>query len=898
MAETFEEIGTDAAAWWFWALKPFKGKLYAGTYKMDGPKIYNYPPWQHLKTFGANGTAGESVLRLVEFNNEFYCNSECMGDEGHTYRMTTADPTEWKSVHHEEVGWYPKPLIVFKGYLYAGWFHPTGDRTHGDIKILRSSDGDSWTQCKTWSDNALLSFFVYNNQLYIVSRNDITGKSWGARTSDGTNWSDVPILCGRDYSWTHGVVFNDKVYIGQVGESIYRYDGTSLEKVLQVNVDITLTQDLGGLVFDGKIYFLFAQSWKATSGNVYLYQSDTGNLNDWGAADLYGAPFHTFTNVQNGACMAEFEGDLYLGVGGPLVGSVVYKKSSEIPYTDVSWARGVVSLNVGIPTIQKMNELGLKEVMPFGWSGNETALLALANNGIKLCPKYSQLPEISKAYEQQYNIMAYFIDDEPEFHFTPQEIIDKINALRALTDLPITCNFTSVFWLNEPWMVGRWGDHYPEVFARLDFICFDSYFYREGGLYQQELDFAIEAIARIKAENKSFIGLAQGHESVVHGTTTPDIGYTDNFWKSNDGGVWWYGWNVDDYSVGDRGGALNDWYNKEIARVNGMIPGHWTTKQDFEEGTLNNILVPEGLNRLELKKLALSGTGVWIFDGGPGRKFKWLSFVSTKPNQNVFYRDDFRDNSIADWTIEGGTWNCINEYMRGYADVVWETNGMTVGYDSWQGVDILMKIFPEVSAGEYDVAHHVWLRCDPGRDNAYLWTVSTVQKNLYRISGDAIAESHEPVGAGIASNAWRWWRLQIYTSGGHVFTRTRDWAVGSEEPGTWEYTHEFTSVWRAIGCIGVGRHDHTGGKESRWDNILVSRKEGIPFPANCGIGFKFWASSDRVSWGSQYTDITKVPNSRFIKIQATLQRTSLLSAMPTIEDMALGYRLAVQPIFI
>ncbi|GAI81875.1 unnamed protein product, partial [marine sediment metagenome] len=37
----------------------------------------------------------------------------------------------------------------------------------------------------------------------------------------------------------------------------------------------------------------------------------------------------------------------------------------------------------------------------------------------------------------------------------------------------------------------------------------------------------------------------------------------------------------------------------------------------------------------------------------------------------------------------------------------------------------------------------------------------------------------------------------------------------------------------------------------------------------------------------------------FIKIQATLSRTSLLSAMPTIEDMTLGYKAFLsQPIFI
>jgi len=251
-----------------------------------------------------------------------------MGDEGHIYRMTTADPREWTSVHHEGKDYYPKPLIVFKGYLYAGWFEPIEpDRTHGNIKILRSLDGDSWEPCASWIGYALMSFQIYNNQLYIISWSDITGKSWGARTSTGTDWEDVPILCDRAYQWSHAVVFNGKLYIGQNnGKSIYRYDGVSLEKVLEVDVDINGSHDLGGLVFDGKIYFLFDQAWEATSGNTYLYRSNTGNLNDWGAPNLYGAPFHTFSDKQNGKCMAEFNGRLYLGIDG-----VVYEKSSPIP---------------------------------------------------------------------------------------------------------------------------------------------------------------------------------------------------------------------------------------------------------------------------------------------------------------------------------------------------------------------------------------------------------------------------------------------------------------------------------------------------------------------------------------------------------------------------------------
>lgn len=966
MAETFTPIGTTND-WWFWALKAFKGKLYAGTYEMNAPKIYNYPSWTLVKTFGANGTAGESVLRLVEFEGKLYAASECMGDEGHTYRMTTADPTIWTSVHHE-VGYYPKPLIVFGAYLYAGWTDSSGN-----IKILRSTNGIDWSQCKNWTDKSLISFQIYNNQLYIISRIDSTGKSWAARTSNGVDWNDVSILCGRDYGWSHGIVFNDKLYLGQdPGLSIYRYDGTNLDKVLQVAVDINGSHDLGGLVFDGKIYFLFDQSWKASSGNTYLYRSSTGNLNDWGNGDLYGSPFHTFTDKQNGKCMAEFDGHLYLGVDG-----VVYQKSSPIPvapsncvalftapdksyctwednssneegfrvehrknsfpwvWTPSKEMGGVLSLNF-LPTAVEWGYCGFHYHILYG-EGDSDYLEWIAVTGtmaIAYCDHGAYDP-----WDDESPVAGYFLADDTPYDV---ELVEGwYNTMKTKTSKPVG----SCFW-SPPNPTDR--NRLISMSNFLDFILLYEYPYIQGRtLAQINADIAyLIAVAGdlncpvlIGAQGFGDIG---GYEEYIDPQEVGVRNQYDQYYAAGYS-VWWYSWTNEDadikrnhqdlmhefylgwtffenkgvnieqsslkqFDIGDNvkwkvraynAQGNSSWATSGSVHISGGgITGVWTSKDDFESGTLDNILVPEGLHRLELEKLALSGTGTWIFDGGKGRKFNWLSFMSTKPNQNVFYRDDFRDNSIADWTIEGGTWNCYNQYMRGYADVDWTTNGMTVGYTSWQGVDVLVKIYKEVSGGVYDCSHHLWLRSDIGRDNCYLWSFSKDTKDLYRIVNDTIAESFEGIGSGMAENVWRWWRVQIYTAGGHVFTRTRDWAVGSEEPGTWEYTKEFTSVYRAIGCIGVGRHINTGGKESRWDNILVSRKEGIPSPANCSVSFKFWPSSNGSSWGNEYTDISKVPNSRFIKIEATLARTSLLSAMPTIEDMTLGYRLAAQPIFI
>jgi len=330
-----------------------------------------------------------------------------------------------------------------------------------------------------------------------------------------------------------------------------------------------------------------------------------------------------------------------------------------------------------------------------------------------------------------------------------------------------------------------------------------------------------------------------------------------------------------------------------------MLEKVWTTQADFEGGTLSNLWVTSGLNKLELKRLALSGTGVWTFDGGAGRKFNWQSFGHTNPNQNIYYRDDFRDNSLESWTIVGGTWQGANYYMRGTGNVNWPTNRVRVGLTTWQGLDVLVKGYytstgtpghrfflrSNAEGADFD-SYFFILYNDPGANHVFVG----------RVANQGVLDHIDKGVASPPDDAWYWFRIQIYTSGSNVIQRIKWWVVGNDEPGAWNVSHTWTGIWRSAGCFSIGRHLSAG--ENRYDNILISRKEGIPSPANCSISFKFWASNDGSTWGSEYTDITLVPNSRFIKIQATLSRDSLLSAMPTLEDMTLGYKLLVQPIFI
>jgi len=314
--------------------------------------------------------------------------------------------------------------------------------------------------------------------------------------------------------------------------------------------------------------------------------------------------------------------------------------------------------------------------------------------------------------------------------------------------------------------------------------------------------------------------------------------------------------------------------------------------------SLGKTLVANADAKLELKRLGLTGTGAWIFDGGAGRKFNWLSFTSTKPNQNIYFRDDFRDNNLEAWTIVGGTWQGLEERIKATGTGDWHSNRIRTGSLNWQGLDVLFRSY--FASGGDGGCCNIFLRCDTGiaNVNAYYWGVGSVYIDIGRIVNGEVAQWYDLGTPVLSLDTWFWVRTQIYDDSGDVVMKLKWWPVGEDEPGAWKHSYTWTGIWRSSGCLSISRDAVGMGPYDYYDDFLLSRKEGIPSPANCSVSFKFWPSNDESNWGSEYTDITKVPNSRFLKIEATLSRTSLLSAMPTIEDMTLGYRVFAQPIFI
>lgn len=963
MSVDFTQIGTTPD-WWFWGIAVFGGKLYVGTYDLSGhsPTIYNYPSWQGQKTFDPR----ESVIRLSVFKSELYGAIEGTSwADQEIYKMNTADPTDWDRVLALPYGIVPQCFTAFGDYLYCTCI----DINHV-VTIWRSFNGGDWEELgQSWNDKGLISSIVYNNQLYILGRVESTGKSWSARSSNGTSWSDVGVLCGRDYSWSRATVFEGNLFIGQwYAVSVYKYNGSALTKVLQTNVGANGCHSC--CVCDGQLYFLFGQAWKASSGNSFLYRSPTGDLNDWGSGDLYGSPLHTFTDKQNARCIIEYDGDLYLGLD-----DILYRMDEDVPpaapsncaahyitpdksyctWIDNSddetgfrieyqldkydWSfppskeiGAVLSLTI-IPTVPQWDYCGFVFIVPFN---SEPLPGDLVPAGAVFIPNTGLVdPE---PWEDETGIVGYFLTDE--FNYSTweavQEMKDAYDALKAQTDKPIG----SIFYMppNE-----SWREKLVDLCNYLDFVLVDQYPYREGNS-EEVIDALIQDVIDLAGDITSpLIVIPQGCNFVTGDCIDPgEAGVRHQFERYKAAGLpcCWYAWYSSAYPTDIRQtyqALMNEFYhgwtffeNKGVNatqssqkqfsigdKVKWRVRAYsgvgasawavsdsvyigsqgslkvWTSQADFESGTLSSALVPESLNRLELERLALTGTGTWIFDGGAGRKFGWLSFEHTNPNQNIYYRDDFRDNSLEAWVNIGGTWTAAPGYIRGTGLISWETNRMRVGSVNWQGQDILLKFY-SVHA---DDVPNFFLRADAGAGNvnAYGFQLEPDQSNRFRVVNGSPADVVNMGTPYLPIGAWYWLRFQIYTTGGDVVTRVKWWLAGNEEPG-WLHSHTYTGTWRSSGCFSIGRH--SVGQETRYDNFLISRYEGIPSPPNCSVSFKFYPSNNGSSWGSEQTDITKAPNSRFIKIQATLSRTSLLSAMPTLEDMTLRYRLSAQPIFI
>ncbi|MBA7491178.1 hypothetical protein ES702_01723 [subsurface metagenome] len=329
-----------------------------------------------------------------------------------------------------------------------------------------------------------------------------------------------------------------------------------------------------------------------------------------------------------------------------------------------------------------------------------------------------------------------------------------------------------------------------------------------------------------------------------------------------------------------------------------MLTKTWSTKSDFEAGTLNNVLVPEGTNRLELKRKALSGTATYIVFGAQdwnhphNRVMNWQGFEYSKENTKTILRDDFRENSLGEYYQEG-----VDSAYPGFTAPTYDSANKRVNFDtgdnkgftlrpknlSVQNFIMAFDFLGQVIYPQVFLIHAIgrWVN----QSNMYSALVSRPIHGWY--GSPAIYKLVNGVSTSLVGGVTPFSLNTKY----QMITTINGNSLKVEIPDL-AFKSTTDSQFPNAGAVKFGAFQGKG-----WlDNFLLEHYS-LPSPPNCSVSFKFWPSKDGVNFGSEYTDIKLVPNALYIKVQATLSRNSLASAMPVLNSMTLTYKLLVQPVF-
>jgi|GEM_PF-6977800 len=322
-----------------------------------------------------------------------------------------------------------------------------------------------------------------------------------------------------------------------------------------------------------------------------------------------------------------------------------------------------------------------------------------------------------------------------------------------------------------------------------------------------------------------------------------------------------------------------------------MLTKTWTSKADWDSGALDKTYCPIGLGQLELAYDELFGTGVWIFDGGAGRKFNWQSFEHTKEDQKTIWRDDFRVDSRSKYplrTLEPQGWPPISPgYDATNHRLIINTAGSKCTMLEIPGVLIknaIAQLDVYVSTQfSGDALSVVYLRRQDINNwySGFVRFVGTLDRTgiSKRVAG--VAETLEYADWLAPMNTWRTHVFEANNSS--LKTYTADGTLSAADSAL---------TWAKNAIMGLGR------AAGYMTNFLVQHYT-LPSPPNASISFQFAASDNGADWSSWTSDITACANSRYIKVKTSMSRTNFLSsAMPVLKDMTLTYKLLVEPIFI
>ncbi|NVM23259.1 MAG: hypothetical protein HWN68_15930 [Desulfobacterales bacterium] len=316
----FVKIGTTSDAF-FWSLRDWRGKLYAGTYGY--PKLYNFPPWTRLKKLGA----GESVTGIEEFLGTLFCNTE---NRGRIYRMNPADPTDWTVVHDDDWPW-GIGMAVLGSHIYAGFVRGGLEET----KILYSSDGTSWPQADYWFGGELVfwSILTYDGYVYALGSKKSTSKTW-ARRGIQTSWADAPALCNIATGyWDMALPFIDGYLYLAMGRrtdgktKLYRFDGSSLSDEL---FSLTAYYAVGACIYEGNMWWLFGSHHMNNPPSptyYYLYRTPTGHPGSWEHLKTFSVtPIYSHGKYRTKGAVWPLGNKLYVAVQNK-----VYRMDEEAP---------------------------------------------------------------------------------------------------------------------------------------------------------------------------------------------------------------------------------------------------------------------------------------------------------------------------------------------------------------------------------------------------------------------------------------------------------------------------------------------------------------------------------------------------------------------------------------
>ena len=311
----------------------------------------------------------------------------------------------------------------------------------------------------------------------------------------------------------------------------------------------------------------------------------------------------------------------------------------------------------------------------------------------------------------------------------------------------------------------------------------------------------------------------------------------------------------------------------------------WTSKADWDGGTLDDLYCPIDLAQLEIAYDILTGKATYIFDAE--KMVNWSGFGYTKVDEATIWRDDFRVDSLARYSTVGNSpvYQAANHRLYCHWGATFYSGVQLPVSLSFKDVKILADFYftaKKDAGGPYSMV--VGRRDPTPPDDAYaslhVGTSCTNKTQIWKqVAGNRtlLVDNSDQI-------PWNVWRTHHFELNGTSLK---------------SYTDE-TSLNTTDGSITAAGYIQASHQQGAGylDNILAEHYT-LPSPANNSISVRFAISNNNVDWNPWVTDIGDCGNSRYIKVEVTLERDDLDAAMPVLKDMTLTYETRKQqPIFI